>query len=185
MIGATGMALHILTIFQDATVGLVSLTFKSHLPWDHSGVNSEARIVVALNDKTTGPTQADGQAPSLVAFNDKEWYIGASDWVANDRVESGSWVDVVVHQEDVGAGQRPAYLQVLGRDDAVCIAFIGQTMPDGQQRGWLGDVGRGCGKRWFYSNVKLGVEEYKPGERYRHTGWRLRCAHCIRTAHEK
>ena len=69
-----------------------------------------------------------------------------------------------MHQEDYGSGEEPTYLQVLGKDDAVCIAYIGQTWPDGQQRGWLGDVGRGCGKRWFYSNVEVGEEMYKPGE---------------------
>lgn len=156
------MALPILTIFQDATVGLISLMFKPYLPFDLAGVNSMVRIAVALNDKENGPTQADGRAPSLVAFNEKEWYIGASEWVANDHVKSGSYVDVVVHQEDDGAGQEPAYMQVLGHDDAVCVAYIGQTWPDGQQRGWLGDVGRACGKRWFFSNVEVGEQKYMP-----------------------
>lgn len=78
-------------------------------------------------------------------------------------------MDVVVHQENDGAGQDPAYLQVLGHDDAVCLAYIGQTWPNGQQRGWLGDVGRGCGKRWYFSNVEVGEEKYKPGQCH-HTG---------------
>ena len=164
MIALTEMALHILTIFQDASIGLISLTFKPHLPFDLVGVNSMVRIAVALNDKQNGPTQADGRAPALVAFNEKEWYIGSSHWVANDHVRSGSYVDVVVHQESDGAGQDPTYLQVLGHDDAVCLAYIGQMWPNGQELGWLGYVGRGWVKRWDFSNVEVGEEKYKPGQ---------------------
>lgn len=184
MVALMEMALHVLTIFQDSTVGLVSLTFTPHLPFDLNGVNSRVRIAIALNDKKDGPTQADGRAPALVAFNEKEWYVGASNWVAKDHVRSGSYVDVVVHQEDNGAGQEPAYLQVLGHDDAVCVAYIGQTWPNGAQRGWLGDVGRGCGKRWFYSNVEVGKEKYKPGRCHRYGEWRLRQACSIHTSNQ-
>ena len=76
-------------------------------------------------------------------------------------------MDIVVHQEDIGVGHEPAYLQVLGHDDAVCVAYIGLTSPTGQQRGWLGDMGRACGKRWYFSNVEVGEEKYKPGECHR------------------
>ncbi len=72
-------------------------------------------------------------------------------------------MDIVVHQEAIGAAQEPHYMQVLGHDDGICVAFIGQTWPDGRQRGWLGDWGRGCDKRWFYSNVKIGEQQYNPG----------------------
>lgn len=119
MVGIIQMAVHALTILQDSTIGLVSLTFKPHLPFDLRGIDSVVRIAVAHNDNQNGPTQADGRAPSLVAFNEKGWFIGASEWVANGRIESGSYADVVVHQEDDGAGQEPAYLQVLGHDDGV------------------------------------------------------------------
>ena len=163
MIGVAGMALNVWTIFQDTTLGLVSLIFNPHLPVDFVGINSQVRIGVALNDKKNGPTQADGQVPSLVAFNEKEWYIGASNWDKKHHVGSAGYVDVVVHQEDMGPGQEPAYLQVLGHDDAVCVAYIAQTWPDGQQRGWMGDMGRACGKRWFFSNLEVGEEKYKPG----------------------
>ena len=157
------MVVHALTILQDSTIGLVSLTFKPHLPFDLRGIDSVVRIAVAHNDNKNGPTQADGRAPSLVAFNEEEWFIGASEWVANEHVKSGGYADVVVHQEDDGAAQEPAYLQVLGHDNGVCVAYIGQTWPNGEQRLWLGDVGRGCGKRWFFSNLEIGEEKYKPG----------------------
>lgn len=163
MVGAISMVVHALTILQDSTIGLVSLTFKPHLPFDLRGIDSVVRIAVAHNDNKNGPTQADGRAPSLVAFNEEEWFIGASEWVANEHVKSGGYADVVVHQEDDGAAQEPAYLQVLGHDNGVCVAYIGQTWPNGEQRLWLGDVGRGCGKRWFFSNLEIGEEKYKPG----------------------
>ena len=177
MVALTNLAIHVLTILQDATIGLITLTFNPPLPVDHKHVNSIVRIAVALNDIVAGPTQADGQAPSLVAFNEDKRYIGASNWNAKDHVKSGSFVDVVVHQVTTIKGQTEwydemrtdwtaqkwAYLQVLGRDDAVCVAYIGQTWPNGEQRGWLGDMGRACGKRWFYSNVEVGEEKYKPG----------------------
>ncbi len=45
-------------------------------------------------------------------------------------------MDIVVHQDAIGAAQEPHYMQVLGHDDGICVAFIGQTWPDGRQRGW-------------------------------------------------
>ncbi|KAL9134588.1 MAG: hypothetical protein Q9175_004220, partial [Cornicularia normoerica] len=82
MVGSTGMALHILTILQDA---IISPTLKPHRPYGLKGINSTVHIAVALNDKTNGPTHADGRAPTLVAFNERKWYIGASNWVATDH----------------------------------------------------------------------------------------------------
>ena len=171
------MALQAFTVFKDNGIGFVDLTFESpSLPFDAGGLNSVVRIAVGLNDDkgNLGPSQADGQAPALVAFNQKKRYIGASNWIAKDQIQSGSYVDVVVHQEDHGAEVEPAYLQVLGHDDAVCVAYIAQASPNGQQRGWLGDMGRACNKRWFLSNVEVGKYKYKPGECHRNVQWRLR-----------
>lgn len=171
MVRVTDAALHILTIFQNATIGLISLTFKPHLPFNQRGIDSSVRVAVAINDEINGPTEADGRAPAIVAFNEKEWYIGTSNWVANSKVKSGSYVDIVVRQEKYGAGQTPAYLQVLGHENGICVAYIGQVWPFGEQRGWLGDVGRGCGKRWYFSNVEVGEEKYKPGQCRCHREW--------------
>ena len=160
----TSKAVNVLTIFQNATVGIVSVDFKPYLPFDLGGINSVVRVGIALNDKDNGPTQADGEAPTLVAFDEKQDYLGTSDWIANSHVNGGTYVDVVVHQIEVSQGKSPTYLQVLGHRDAVCVAYVGQTWPDGEQRAWLGDLGRSCGKGWFYSNVEVGDDGYKPGQ---------------------
>ena len=159
----TSKAVNVLTIFQNATVGIVSIDFKPYLPFDLGGINSVVRVGIAINDRDNGPNKADGEAPSFVAFNEKENYLGTSDWIANKHLNGGTYVDVVVHQIEQSQGKSPTYLQVLGHRDAVCVAYVGQTWPDGEQRAWLGDLGRSCGKGWFYSNTVIGNDGYKPG----------------------
>lgn len=158
----------ILTVFENSTIGVIPLKWQPHVHYDPKHTNSIVRIAIARNNVRDGPREAEGLVPSLVAFNDQEEYIGASNWLSKDRILSDTYVDVVVHQDEgIGAqGQDPAYLQVLGHDDAVCVAMIGAMNPRGVIRGWLGDMGRACGKRWFYSNLEVGTQgySYRPGE---------------------
>ena len=159
----TSKAVNVLTVFQNATVGIISVDFQPYLPFDIGGINSVVRVGIAINDIDNGPTQADGITPSFVAFDEKENYLGTSDWISKRHLKGGTYTNVVVNQIEQSQGKSPTYLQVLGHIDAVCVAYVGQTWPDGEQRAWLGDLGRSCGKGWFYSNTVIGKEGYKPG----------------------
>lgn len=129
--------------------------------------DSAVRVAVALNGRVDhpapndGPTQADGDFPAILAFNELGGYIGSS-W-DQEGIPSGGFNEVVVDQTK-GPGQQATYLQFFARNDAVCIAYISQEWADGQSRGWLGDMGEACGRPWYYSHIIVGNEGYSPSE---------------------
>ena len=122
--------------------------------------DSMVRVAVALNGGE-GPTEADGPLPALVAFDEDKKYVGASDWGRQfAEIESGGYADIWVSRK--GPGRQPTYLQVLAHDDGICIAYISHLWRDGTRRGWLGDMGQACGKRWYYSNIVVGDDDHRP-----------------------
>ena len=130
--------------------------------------DSYLRIAVALNggfpnSHYTGPTQADGTAPCVSAWNKDYQYIGYARCHNDMYIPSGSFIDILVEQDRYYAnGQQAPFLQLLGRKDAICIAFITQQWADGRQLGWLGDTGRACGRPWYHSNIIMGDTDHSP-----------------------
>lgn len=123
--------------------------------------DSAVRVGIALNG-VEGLTEADGPLPSVVAFDENKKYIGASDWSRDyGDISSGSYADIWVSQRK-GPGRQATYLQILGHDDGICIAYISQLWGDGTPRGWLGDMGQACGKRYYYSNIVVGDNDHRP-----------------------
>ena len=106
--------------------------------------DSAVRVAVALDGgvdlpaPNDGPTEADEDFPTILAFNELGGYIGSS-WT-HEKIPSGGFNEVIVDQAK-GPGQQATYLQFFARKDAVCIAYISQQWADGQTRGWLGDMG--------------------------------------------
>ena len=125
--------------------------------------NSAVRVAVALNAPDDGPTQADGTYPAILAYNEVGDYIGWSDWQHRPHIKSGGFHDVIIEQQK-GPGQQATYLQLFAGTDAVCIAYISQTWADGTTRGWLGDMGRACGRPYYYSHIFVGNDGHVPGE---------------------
>lgn len=127
--------------------------------------DSAIRVAVALNGgldlpaPLDGPTEADGDFPAILAFNELGGYIGSS-WT-HEKIPSGGFSEVIVDQAK-GPGQQATYLQFFARKDAVCIAYISQQWADGQTRGWLGDMGLACGRDWYYSHIVVGNDGYSP-----------------------
>jgi len=85
-------------------------------------------------------------------------------------IRSGSHQDITIFQrgEPVGEGEKAPYIQLFASNEAVCIAYIGQTMADGTVMGWLGDIGRACGRPWYHSNILVGGDDAdaQPNEKW-------------------
>lgn len=125
--------------------------------------DSMVRVVVALNG-VEGLSEADGPIPAVVAFDENKKYIGASDWSRGfGHIGSGGYADIWVSQKK-GPGRQATHLQILGQDDGICIAYISQLWADGTPRGWLGDMGKACGRRYYYSNIVVGDNDHRPCE---------------------
>lgn len=101
---------------------------------------------------------AGGSLAAIKVYNEEQTLIGAGS--GDGPIPMGSFQDITIDQS-YGPGQQPTYVQISGTDDAVCIAYLIQTWPDGTQRGWLGDMGQACGATWGYSNVIIGTD-HKP-----------------------
>jgi len=120
--------------------------------------NSIVRVGVGLQDVTMG-----GDVPVVTLFNEKKDQIGEYYDHTNRKVDAGAFADLVVDQ--TAKYQQPTYAQLYTGADAICIAYIGQTWPDGIKRGWLGDMGKICGQKNYFSNLIVSTADgslYKP-----------------------
>lgn len=101
-------------------------------------------------------TTTSGVYPAVLAFDADGQYIGHSDEAENEGNPSGDFVDVVVHQAEPGPIKQTTYLQI-SHDSPMCLSYVLQTVVDGIPAIWIGDVGRICGKEWYYSDTRMYV----------------------------
>lgn len=94
--------------------------------------------------------------PAILAFDVNGQYIGHSNGAESQGYLSAGFVDVVVHQEKSEPSKQTTYLQIF-RDKPICLSYVLQNMSDGTPAVWTGDVGRRCGKEWYYSDARMYV----------------------------
>ncbi|KAL6721303.1 hypothetical protein ACLMJK_000405 [Lecanora helva] len=144
---------------MSSLLGIVNFDKAAQVELETPGTyDSVTRVAVGLNNATLN--NADGTSPAILAFNENKEFIGQSE-KTNFHIPSGAFHDIVVRQP-AGPGQQPTYLQICAHNDAVCVAYVSQTWPSGDRRGWLGDFARACGYPWYYSNIIVGMEHHKP-----------------------
>lgn len=108
------------------------------------GSSSETKMrVVAALDGTSGLSNAGGDYPDVRLFNENGEFLGGR--YDPGKVSDGNAYDINIQQS---TGQQPTYALFTGNADAICIAYIAATWPDGQKYGWVGSWGRRCGKPW-------------------------------------
>lgn len=134
---------------------------QDNLPSHTSPKDSKVRVAVGLNGVGGGLTHAAGNAPSVVAFNEFRDPIGITR--GNPYIPDGGFLDLHVHHSR-GPGQQPTTIQLRATDTDICVAYVSQTWPDGQARGWLGDMGKACDRDWYHSDIIVGNNSHKPGE---------------------
>ncbi|OCL05722.1 hypothetical protein AOQ84DRAFT_399413 [Glonium stellatum] len=108
---------------------------------------SVVRVKVGL-DQDGGLSNAGGNVPDIRLFNEVGDFLGAH--YDPGSITDGTDVDVTVSQTEE---QQATYALFSANDNAVCIAYVSITWPDGQKYGWEGDWGKQCGATWYYSNV--------------------------------
>lgn len=155
---------------MSAAIGLVGF-MESNLPdGKRNPMDSSVRIAVALNgDKGVRGAlrHAAGEAPLVQAFNENQHLCGATNNFLHPYIHSGSFMDLTVSQSKLGPGEQATSLQIIPTTNELCIAYISQTWADGTHRGWVGDMGKGCDRDWYYSNIILG-DDHKPSESQTH-----------------
>jgi hypothetical protein len=121
-------------------------------------VASVIRVTVGL-DVEGGLQNAGGDLPDVRLFNEAGEFIGIS--TEPGDIGDGSTAEIKVsHNSD--NGQQAAYALFTANDNAICVASISITWPNGDQYGWLGDWGQACEGSWYFSNVFVKGSDYKP-----------------------
>jgi len=131
---------------------------SENLPLAHSD-KSTVRIYAAL---ASSETNAGGDIPKVFTYNERGDYMGESSrssfdifFGINDKVETGSFVDVEVPIDTDNVGQQATYALFKAGNDAVCVAYAAITWPDGTNYAWSGDWGKACGATWYWSNIYM------------------------------
>ena len=138
-------------------LGVIQFT-EDHLP-SHNGDGSDSALRVGLGLDSINNSNAQGPIRHIKLYDENRNIIGAGS--GSSTISDGGFQDINIQQR-YGPSKQPTYIQVNAADDGVCIAYLTQTWPDGQQRSWLGDIGRLCGANWQYSNVFVNDDNYQP-----------------------
>lgn len=124
-----------------STLGLISF-FANELP-QPVPIYAVVRVGVGLNKKD-GLSESDGEEPDVRLWNNFGDPLGTN---IGDKelIVDGSYKDINVPEN----GQQPTYALLTANNNAICLAYVTQTWPDGQNYGWVGNWGRECGKEWY------------------------------------
>jgi hypothetical protein len=115
---------------------------------DAPAANSQSTVRIAAG--LWNSPDLGGDIPGVTVWNDAGKRLGGTG-PPGGEVQAGSFADVVVQLNEPGA--QPTYLRLEGGVNSICVAYIGQVWPDGQMRGWLGDMGKLCGWQYYPSDV--------------------------------
>ncbi len=118
------------------------------------------RIAAGLSSDESDTTS--GNQPGVALYDIMGRKVGSVGG-KKDRIKDGSFIDIKVPFAK-GVGTKPAeYISVAnGGDDALCIAYIAITQPDGTNKAWYGDIAKACGADWYHSLLKTGDDDYQP-----------------------
>ncbi|KAL8642375.1 MAG: hypothetical protein Q9228_000928 [Teloschistes exilis] len=146
----------------DVIQGIVSLS--TMLPNRTPPVDEHqpvVRIAAGLSSQESDTTS--GSQPGIRLYDIMGRTIGSVKGNKKNTIGDGSFVDISV-PFDKGVGRKPAeYIQVSnGGTDALCIAYIALTQPDGSSKAWYGDSAKECGAQWYHSLLKTGDDDYQP-----------------------
>lgn len=124
-----------------------------------SSTGSSIRIAVGL-DVEDGLNDAGGSTPDVRLWNEAGTFLGIN--ADPGHVGSGEFKDFTVeHKGD--STQQATYAVISGNNDAVCIAYMTITWPDGSKYAWTGDWAQLCedwiDAPWHYSHIYINNQD--------------------------
>ena len=117
------------------------------------------RIGVGMSKVSADNT--GGNQPGIHLYDVEGRSIGST-FGSKTKILDGGFMDISV-PFDSDVGQEPTdYIAVTnGGDDALCIAYIVLTQPDGDSKVWYGDIAKACGADWYPSELKTNKDDYQ------------------------
>jgi hypothetical protein len=110
-------------------------------------------------------TDTSGNAPGVAAFDIDGNLIGSVK--GGDVIAQGAPFDAKIEMKADGSDGSAAQAQYISLSqagvDALCVAGISVTWPDGLEFAWYGDVAEFCGAPWYPSTTVLSAKDlYTP-----------------------
>ncbi|KAL8882296.1 MAG: hypothetical protein Q9198_000684 [Flavoplaca austrocitrina] len=119
------------------------------------------RIAAGLSSNEADTTS--GNQPGVVIYDAIGRKMGSVEG-KKKTILDGDFVDIQIPLDD-DVGKKPAeYISIAnGGDDALCIAYIAITQPDGREPAyWYPEMAMDCGAEWYPSQLKPGDNDYTP-----------------------
>ena len=139
-------------------LGIVQFTTDKFIP---KGAPTDTKLRVAVGvDSTGGLDAAGGPEPDVWLYNTFGVEIGRTSafWPFRGTIPAGSFADLTIGIYSQYGNQQSPYILVSPADsNAICVAYMTLTWPDGGQHGWTGDMGQYCGLPWYPSNMDIGT----------------------------
>ncbi|GAB0134211.1 hypothetical protein EsDP_00002592 [Epichloe bromicola] len=130
-------------------LGIFSFSQKEFYESTQRGVGF--RFAVGLDGsgpRGKGLTNAGGDLPDIRVFNEHGSFLGIN--AEKQRCASGETdCDVFV----AGVHDQPTYTLFTANDDAICLAYVTVTFPEGTKSAWTGNWAKQCGAPWYYSDI--------------------------------
>lgn len=122
---------------------------------------TKVRIGAGLSIDESASTSGD--KPGVHLYDVMGRSIGSTGGSKHSKILDGDFMDISVPFDD-GVGKKPTeYISIAnGGDDALCIAYVALTQPDGTKKAWYGDIAKSCGADWYHSQLKTGDDDYQP-----------------------
>lgn len=141
--------------------GIVSMVpmLGSMMP-DKSDRETTIRIGVGTSINSTDDTKGD--TPGVRIFDVMGRDIGLKAGSLTNIGDGGVKDIKITASKELGARQAQYTSISKGGNDALCIAYIAVSWPDGQKKAWYGDVGYPCGGSWYNSQTIIGDDNYQP-----------------------
>lgn len=119
---------------------------------------SSLKIGVGL-DIAGGLSNAGGDLPDVRLWNEGGDFLGIS--ADPGDIDDGSTKEFKVNHKG-NNGQQATYALFSANDNAICVAYVSITWPDGNEYGWIGDWGRACGSTWYFSSLYIKGTDHQP-----------------------
>ena len=120
------------------------------------------KITLGMELDRSLPASLSGNVPGVALWDELGRSIGTVPG-SGTILPQGNFVNVEIQAKEEVGNVRPSYLAVsTDGDDAICIAALTITFPDGANAAWNGDIGATCGAPCFLSSTEMGDGHYKP-----------------------
>ncbi len=120
-------------------------------------VDQITTVRIVLGEATNLAASLSGNRPGVALWDDLGQSIGTS-FGTDEILPQSSLEEIQITANSSVGNAPPSYISIInGGDDAICIAWVTLTFPDGSQATWSGDTAFQCNFDFFESSRQMGT----------------------------